>query len=613
MNELLTIDIATIDIAAGENPRGSIDADGLQPLADSIARHGVLQPIIVRPGGQGDMPYTLVAGERRLTAAGIAGLTEIPAVVRDLNGDAGAVALVENLQREQLSPIEEARAFKRAFDEGMTLAQLAEVISVSHDTVKERVALLQLPATVQSKIDTRELTLSAAKALQRFAPLGDAVVAKAAELLDDELEPLAVRDLETDPANVFSQVLEALDERAPFAVEFRKDAIIYLEGRRGSITWPDGVDAAALEAKAAQLPEQDAETYKSPRWNALRVTTADLDAARAYGCLLELDGSRGRGWRADGPWVTDPAWLYDRLNEKLDKAIKAWERTVKSRATKKAKAAGVEVGKGDDPAKLLREQRARENAEKRAAQLAARERNVSLRIALTRELHAPTVTVDGLRAIGELLLTYAGEDLGRRGWRFVDERAETVTTKKSGDISKIAYVRTGSELLHEAFAKASTVEEMYGVLIRALVATRFAETDAAIASDRGSHVRGLSDYRPNKALVDAIERLAEPVLPADVVIALEERRAAEQRELEETAKAELEQIRQGHERCPSCGQDPITHTKRRSNKKPADWSPCRCTDEQITDAIVACPRCGEPECYASCSSFDAVAEVDETA
>jgi len=215
---LQEIPLDKIAVKDGHNPRTAIDADALQQLAESIRTVGVLQPIVVYAvdGANGTSGgFVLVAGERRYRAASIAGLTEIPAVIRTgVNGDALNVAITENLHREQLTPLEEARAFQRACDTGMTPADLAAAISVSEQLVKDRLALLKLPDPVQAKIDARELTLAAAKSLQAFTQAGDIVVAKAAELVTKEYdqwdEPITPRDLERDPAFVLEQALDEL-------------------------------------------------------------------------------------------------------------------------------------------------------------------------------------------------------------------------------------------------------------------------------------------------------------------------------------------------------------------------------------------------------------------
>lgn len=144
-------------------PRTEMDEDALADLAESIRTHGVLEPIIVRPSGNG---YELVVGERRWRAARQAGLSEIPAVVRDLTDqEAAVVALVENLQREDLNPIEEAKAFRRLLELNLTQEEVAAQVGRSRSAVANSLRLLTLPADVQALIGRGELSVGHAKVL----------------------------------------------------------------------------------------------------------------------------------------------------------------------------------------------------------------------------------------------------------------------------------------------------------------------------------------------------------------------------------------------------------------------------------------------------------------
>lgn len=148
-----------------QQPRSAFDANALDELAASIGEVGVLQPVVVRPEEDGS--FTLVAGERRWRAARRAGLTEIPAVVRtsDSRGSLTA-ALIENLQREDLSPLEEAAAFHQLLEEhGMTHDQVASAVGKSRPAVSNTLRLLQLPAAIQGMVERGELTAGHARAL----------------------------------------------------------------------------------------------------------------------------------------------------------------------------------------------------------------------------------------------------------------------------------------------------------------------------------------------------------------------------------------------------------------------------------------------------------------
>ena len=146
-------------------PRRHFDEAALEELAASIAQRGVIQPVIVRPLREGR--YQLVAGERRWRAAQRAQLHEIPALIRHLSErEVMALALIENLQREDLNPIEEARAYQRlADDEGLTQAEIARMVDKSRSHVANLQRLLALPHTVMVLVEDGRLSMGHARAL----------------------------------------------------------------------------------------------------------------------------------------------------------------------------------------------------------------------------------------------------------------------------------------------------------------------------------------------------------------------------------------------------------------------------------------------------------------
>ena len=146
-------------------PRRAFDAASLEELKSSIGTHGVLQPVVVRRVGDG---FELIAGERRWRAARLAGLQTVPAVVRDDVGedDMLELALVENLQREDLDPIEKAHGFQALMGQlDLTQEQVAEKVGLKRPTVANHLRLLDLPQEVQDLISQRFLSMGHAKAL----------------------------------------------------------------------------------------------------------------------------------------------------------------------------------------------------------------------------------------------------------------------------------------------------------------------------------------------------------------------------------------------------------------------------------------------------------------
>lgn len=153
--------------AGAQATRGAADPNGLEELVASIKVTGVIQPLIVRPTPGFPHQFEVVAGERRLKAALLAGLTEIPAIIRAFSDEeAIAISLIENIQREELNPADEARALKRLIGEfALTHEQVAHAIGRSRATVTNLLRLLELPGEVTSLIDTRVISMGHARAL----------------------------------------------------------------------------------------------------------------------------------------------------------------------------------------------------------------------------------------------------------------------------------------------------------------------------------------------------------------------------------------------------------------------------------------------------------------
>jgi ParB family transcriptional regulator, chromosome partitioning protein len=156
-------------------PRMDMRTESLEELASSIRAQGVVQPIVVRPleppsAGESQR-YEIIAGERRWRAAQMAGLTEIPAVIRRIPDDAAiAVALIENIQRENLNPLEEARALDRLINEfALTHQQAADAVGRSRAAVSNLLRLLELPPEISTLVEKRELEMGHARALLGLA------------------------------------------------------------------------------------------------------------------------------------------------------------------------------------------------------------------------------------------------------------------------------------------------------------------------------------------------------------------------------------------------------------------------------------------------------------
>ncbi len=244
-----------------EQPRKQFDEAALADLSDSIAQHGVLQPLLVRPMPDGS--YQLVAGERRWRASRMAGLAEVPVVIRDMNEqEAAELALIENLQREDLNPMEEAVGYRTLMDSyGMTQEQAAQVVNKSRPAVANALRLLQLPEAVTEMVSKGELSAGHARTVLSFegaeAQIAAAKQAVAKGLSVRELEKMAKAAKRTPRApkpstrdSFYDEVELALRENLGRQVKVTATA-------KGGILQVEFFDPDDLRALANKLAEQE--------------------------------------------------------------------------------------------------------------------------------------------------------------------------------------------------------------------------------------------------------------------------------------------------------------------------------------------------------------------
>ena len=164
-NTISTLKISLVD-PKSDQPRKYFDKEALEELSNSIRENGLLQPILVREYGESGR-YQIIAGERRFRACKLAGLTEIPAIVLDRDDRAAAqIALIENIQREDLNPLEEALAYKSLKDEyDMTQEELSERVGKSRSAIANSIRLLDLPEEILTMVAARELSAGHARTL----------------------------------------------------------------------------------------------------------------------------------------------------------------------------------------------------------------------------------------------------------------------------------------------------------------------------------------------------------------------------------------------------------------------------------------------------------------
>ena len=212
-----SLPIASI-VTNPDQPRKSFDETQLSELSDSIKQNGVLQPILVRK--KGDM-YEIVAGERRYQASKLAGLKEIPAIVRDIDdAEVFQLALIENLQRSDLTPIEEARGYRQLLDtKGLTQEGLAKILSKSRSAIANTLRLMDLPQEVQDMMEEGQITAGHARAILAV-PTEEGRIKLAQKVV---AENLTVRQTE-NLAPLFSVTRDEIKPKNPAPQYFKRAA-----------------------------------------------------------------------------------------------------------------------------------------------------------------------------------------------------------------------------------------------------------------------------------------------------------------------------------------------------------------------------------------------------
>jgi ParB/RepB/Spo0J family partition protein len=556
---LTMVPLAKIKTRHGFNPRTEFADDRMVELVESVKRHGIITPLMLAPDGDGC--FVVVAGERRLRAAKAAKLKEVPAQVREADGETLTLAVAENVIRADLTPVEEGEAYRRLVDEHGDTAAVAKLVGRSEKLIGERLELLRLPDEARALVAGRKVPLACAPLLVRIAEceplLADLTAAWIAE------HPAGAGYFPTAPGEVVDDVLAAEwqdDDGRPlhpvaYSVGSYHGPII--PGRREE-TLPAllaklGSHAAAVEAAFAALPEirhaneydwaaRDAEERRQRA--CLALTDADADAARAFGCLLELPAPDGR---ADHRYVTDPEWLADRLVQKIA-AYAAAEAEQQERKREQRVA-----GTAEDAEKEARRQERRRQYEERVA---ARARNLDLGASLAR--WQPKLDTAAVKLLGSLVLAEHGK---AAAWAYRLCVEQPTTTNKQGKVT-VRYPRgaQGQKQLHaEALAalkRARTPEAALAVVLRLLVAQHLVDTSGLPNAD----CQGV--YEPRELAASAtLGKLAARVAPSSVKRHLAEQAAERERREQAYQDEEAARLRQQHEqlaagklvRCACCG------------------------------------------------------------
>lgn len=507
-SELCYVEIAEIKTDEEFNPRFAVDEQGLAELTESIKRRGILQPLLARRDDDGDV--CLVAGHRRVAAARAAGLDRVPVLIATDGDDAFEDAITENLQRQDLRPVEEARALERAQQQAsLSQKALAERLGKSPAYVRDRLRLLRLPVQAQEAIDAGQIPVSAAKPLERIAKVSPQVAEACVGLIQaGHLEP---PDFERDPARAVAMI-----ER----VEWKGDRPVAV--------------ATHARKQPGELPLGERAEEIVRRWEALAgdgngsrpgfSLHDEVDAARAYGCLLEF---KDQGYYWTQAFICDADFIADRCLAQLVRL----EREANERAEREARrrdealaAAGVEADSDGSVEKAEAELRRQEREE----DIAARGANLDLGARLARRFHRPKLTKDMARLLALLVLDRDADAYAARGLRYVEPKLQDIEVRelKSGRRKeKVNYAdRDGcAAYLVERLRRARSAEEIVGVVLQTVIAAHFADERVTAKSHRigfslpGSHGYYYDGAGPalaaRREIPTLVEKIARPALP----------------------------------------------------------------------------------------------------
>ncbi|HVQ59478.1 MAG TPA: ParB/RepB/Spo0J family partition protein [Solirubrobacterales bacterium] len=497
MTQLLTpeLDVSAIDVEEGLNARKHIDPDALKRLADSIKRTGIVEPIVVRPHEKGR--YTVTAGHRRLEAAKVVGLKQVPVVVRD-SPDARVAGFVENVHREKLNAIEEAEGLE-ALAVDLKLATnkaLAEEVAMSSAWVGSRRRLLKLPAKVQEAIGKGSIPVEAEPVLRKVAAASTRIAECVCEVFErhesessdfvrdfpELLYAVADGDFPDPPTMLephtvrFSQVFDDQAKRDEYASRYRA-AVRHAGGPKGDPT--------------------------------IRLGDPELAAARAAHVLLEYKGKTG-DYSYEVTFLTDKVMAADlvvRAIERKEKEAKELEKEFKKSAAKA----------GESPDTKEQKKRAAEQAaakkEQKERQEAARSYNDRVGRNLIKRRGAQSRKKFGLARMkaAAIALLLHDRTLAAAGLRLVMPQLQGLQTEAGAGQSngEVSYATAGqaNEYLLGRIDEAKSQAEIVELISDAQIAAILADDDALDTGEGTYHFDPAED-QVQEILAEEIKEVA---------------------------------------------------------------------------------------------------------
>lgn len=513
--ELRRVALSRLSVQPGFNPRTSREAKRFAQLVASVRAEGVLQPLLVTPDGDGE--YRVVAGEGRYLAAGEAGVVEVPVLVRDVDERTGGLeyALAENLSREDLNPVQEARAFARLKDAGYTKKGVAERLGVSQRLVGDRLAILELPEELHEAIADGSIPPSAIKplaALARIHPGLPAVVAA---------RVAAPPTHEWDPPLTWAQVVQ--DPIAAVVADYEGDDVglprdVFDAGEgypiaRFSLSEKASKDLRALCKLIGVEPE--------------RFVICFGREAVEQAVALKAAHASGQGWH-------HIIVGQDVGNELAAQYIAACLKTQRAVARRERE----QDHPGDDPVDVsstgepalseeeVKEQRRREREAEQERRRQAAAYNLELGAAVLK--HLARVKVDERIVKVLAAIDFSGElsQIAARGARygFPGWPQETQTNSGKTKTEYLTSVDAGRKA-QEFLAGANAPTDVAGRLTALAVMARYADEDCVAQSNRSFYVLRVASGLPWSAeAIGALEQVAEERLPEHLTARVREER-----------------------------------------------------------------------------------------
>ena len=564
--QLRHIPLSRIVVPDGFNPRGEIIEDReLEQLAESMRRHGCLQPVRVRPTETGD--YLLIAGERRYRAAVKAALMEIPAIVRpagagddEEQADLLVEAVIENDLRVDLDPLARARGYRRLVDSGLTIKGVAERLATTQARVREHLRILKLPEDAQAKLAAGDVPLRAVKALEGLAAIHPGLAAAAiAQVLKptDEYEPYTWGDLEQQPLEVATLAGDELPDGVYRAyASYPIDAFTLSEGAQKDLV-------ALEELIGGSLRE-------------VRFSHEDVEQARQLGAA---HGEHHRVVIVGEDVVNQLAGDYVARCLKVQRANDRRER----QAGGQQRSGDSEARGAEADARAEREAQEARRGE-REAEREARERATVFNGDLGRAVYASLsrVKVDErtLKILASVNVTGELGDLAMRGARYCLPGWVRESTQRNGK-TKYVYIDQRAEAERKAseyLAGATKAGDIAGRQIALIAMAVYADQQAVAASNRSYHhvtwlgpwgieVNGLLDELVVEKLPEALVAVLAPVLEKRK--AHREEKLAEHQARQEAA-ARLEGL---EERIGELGADELDQVDEDLAAAWAGWTP----------------------------------------